>query len=276
MVIFFTKSYDNWQQARPKESKSTTALVETINNLSMWLNQSQLFREAWEAAMISNARYFWSQPIFFITSIWSVLLARTNVRQAGLYMLLGQGVAISFAMNLSFVAMLQQKEDAEICSTPDSINAPCSKATKDESSRDTLCGEDAEIPISLASQHSLHIYMLFLVPTYICIALLQHFASTTWFIPLLGIPHILLLLLPMVLRSSSSQRSLSVEATKMLWAVMATASLVLQSCVINKALKETTRSGILSAIGEHPAVSSVGWDVLMSASSLTLWLGCQE
>jgi hypothetical protein len=159
--------------------------------------------------MVSNARHFWSQPVFFIASIWSVVLARGNVSRSGLYMGLGQAVAILFAMNLSFIAMLQEAgEDVAISKATDTALAPSSKAIKEAESQRGVTTKPRLSYKPPASRESLLTPMLFLILLYICITLFQQSAGTKWFMPRLAVPHIMLLLLPMVQRSSKSDQTL--------------------------------------------------------------------
>jgi hypothetical protein len=276
MISFFSFSYSQWQQGQTKVQESSTTLVHTISNFSIWLEQTQLFREAWEAAMVSNARYFWSQPIFFIAAIWSVMLSREKISKSGVYMVLGQAVAISFAMNLSFVAMLQNEDiGGATTQATASARAPSSTAVNEADADEGVSKKPLASEVPSASKESSLAFMLFLVPVYICVTLFQQSTGTKWFMPLLAVPHIMLLLLPIVRRSSNSLQTLRIKDIKFTWIVIMGASLLLQSRVTYKALHETTWSGIFSAFGEHPAVSSVGSDTLMSAFSLAVWAWCQ-
>lgn len=77
--------------------------------VARWLNRGSLFREAWEAACADPARFWSMQQIFGLTAAWSVFLGwqgrRCGVDFAPFFMLLGQLVSVSFAMNLFFVAV---------------------------------------------------------------------------------------------------------------------------------------------------------------------------
>lgn len=82
MLSFFSLSYRVWAvQHGIKLLAAPQSLAELISwmqaiHLGQWLKDVKLFREAWEVAMETPARLFWSQPIFFITAAWSFYVGR--------------------------------------------------------------------------------------------------------------------------------------------------------------------------------------------------------
>jgi hypothetical protein len=80
MLSFFSLSYRAWAlqhgispPTQPHHVKELRPWIQAIH-LGAWLKDVQLFRDAWETAMESYGRLFWSQPIFFITSIWAFFI----------------------------------------------------------------------------------------------------------------------------------------------------------------------------------------------------------
>ena len=80
MLQFFSLSYHAWAHehginvpARPQTFQDLYSWVGEIH-LGSWLGDVKLFREAWEIAMESYGRLVWSQPIFFITTIWAFFI----------------------------------------------------------------------------------------------------------------------------------------------------------------------------------------------------------
>ncbi|TKA57315.1 hypothetical protein B0A49_13338, partial [Cryomyces minteri] len=103
MLRFFSASYHSWA--------STNDVLPGDNmELGLWLNDTSLFKEAWGTAVATPARFWWTQQIFFFTAGWSVVMGyeghRRKIPHLWAFMLLGQVVAVSFASNLFFLAVL--------------------------------------------------------------------------------------------------------------------------------------------------------------------------
>ena len=83
MLAFFTLSYQTWAHnnsvplpARLCGSDVLLARNEDVGGLHLgsWLRDTKLFKDAWETVIAGKARFWWSQQIFLITTIWSVFL----------------------------------------------------------------------------------------------------------------------------------------------------------------------------------------------------------
>jgi hypothetical protein len=80
MLSFFGLSYRTWAlrhgispPTQPHNVKELRHWIQAIH-LGAWLKDVKLFRDAWETATETYGRLFWSQPIFFITSLWAFFI----------------------------------------------------------------------------------------------------------------------------------------------------------------------------------------------------------
>jgi hypothetical protein len=79
MFSFFGLSYLEWAAHRgiqlPDDSFAQSGLL-YIRELEVgrWLKNSTLFKEAWETAISSPQRFWWTQQIFLFTTAWSYFL----------------------------------------------------------------------------------------------------------------------------------------------------------------------------------------------------------
>lgn len=60
MIRYFQVSYQVWLMWR-----SYYQLSDDQNHWGLWLRETSLFKEAWEIAIVGNARYWWTHQIFF-------------------------------------------------------------------------------------------------------------------------------------------------------------------------------------------------------------------
>lgn len=77
------------------------------SKLEQWLSNTQLFQQAWRLVTADPESILISQRVCFATVAWTIFLRKSQGRvpYTIIYMLLGQLVAISFAMNLYFAAL---------------------------------------------------------------------------------------------------------------------------------------------------------------------------
>jgi hypothetical protein len=154
-------------------------------------------------------------------------------------MLLGEIVAISFASNIFFITVLCSSE------------MPLSRKSN-EAVRKTQWSTFALV-ISL----SINILCIYYVPESI---------GTRLFLPILGLPHILLFV-PLYISEESQKSSwFSVRPMVVLCAVALQAKATQDALSAGVGVKD-----IIHVLYEHPAVSSVGWDVIFCWTSFGLW-----
>ena len=87
-------------------------------SINAWLSHTKLFKQAWSLVMLGPERALISQRVCFATISWTLFLVAHNrsVGKIVAYMLLGQLVAVSFAMNLYFAALDQAKSSGKVAS----------------------------------------------------------------------------------------------------------------------------------------------------------------
>lgn len=175
-------------------------------------------------------------------------------------MLLGQIVAISFAQNLFFATVLVSQQ-----SRP-------TKA-KDQAQRDA---HDSGLEWS----PPLYLEVLPIAISLLSTVMVPTVAHTKYFMPLLLIPH-LLLFVPATLRQRHPTATKKNTAPRYIifFELFIAVCVVLQAHStylvwqnLNTSSYIVLGQNLLSAIYEHPAVSSVSWDVIYCTVSAIMWI----
>ena len=221
-------------------------------------------------------------------------------------MLLGQIVAISFAMNLSFVAILLSESDALESATSSNIESDATNMARKNAAmtesepfteqngvqeRDKRQGNHSDVLpkaqlMALAPPFTVRIPSMFnkisytgsLFLTSISVLLIPFSVHTPFFMYLLAVPHVILFL-PIVLPSTWKQTKLHIDSAESTsvpaYRLVSHLSLVLYVKATFSALLDG-QSGlverVLQELYSHPAVSSVGWDVILCCISAFLWI----
>ncbi|KAJ5081494.1 hypothetical protein NUU61_009758 [Penicillium alfredii] len=313
MFAFFAHSYRNWESgASLAITENYGPSLAWISKVELWLQHTKLFREAWETVIETPARFWWSGQIFLWTTGWSVFLGtmgmvlvslilwsmacishfsfaarRYRIPNPWIYMLLGQIVAISFAQNLFLATILVSRQQS---STPKS-----NRGSKDDGDHQDegnwtppLFLETFPVALSLVST--------------VLVPLVAH---TRYFMLILLIPH-LLLFVPAVLRPSAGSKTPTTRtgtsndsrvsgktgaATRRYivffqWFVAICVIVHAQYTYSVLGSVAETSSGaapygalariLLGAVYEHPAVSSVSWDVICCTLTGVAWITVHE
>ncbi|KAF2465394.1 uncharacterized protein BDR25DRAFT_269930 [Lindgomyces ingoldianus] len=258
MVRYFQWSYNMWVMWR-----SFYELTPDEKHWGLWLRHTSLFKEAWEIAIIGHARYWWTHQIFLFACGLGLALEQKGIRRGikhtWAFMLLGQIVAISFATNLFLLSLL--------VSPPPIPNRTRTAGLKG----------GGWLPPWLISALAV---LLTVWPAY-KLGSEDLWHSEEFMLPLL-IPHIALMVLP-IARAIVPPRyftdgdiTFSDRVYRYLW-------ITTMGCGVMLWLRETVRAhrysgfiGIYSAIMEHPAVTSVGWDVICCWISWVAWWTIQQ
>ena len=178
-------------------------------------------------------------------------------------MLLGQIVAISFAMNLSFLAMLLWNPE------------PGDKRSVQYEQGEGYPAHTLDI---FFTTYTLYIANLGIV--FASIFYIPSFVGTSSFLPLLAVPHILLFLPVMIpqywrhVGLTLAGRSRAASGVIYLYRLTVGPSMILFVRATYLALKNQQPGGALAIFNElrsHPAVSSVGWDVILCFLSAAFW-----
>ncbi|KAF4223382.1 hypothetical protein CNMCM6457_000491 [Aspergillus fumigatiaffinis] len=271
MFAFFAHSYRSWR------SQCTLAQLHELERASLpmkgelWLRDTKLFKQAWETVSETPERHWWSGQIFMFTIAWSIFLGvmgrRFNIPRVWTYMLLGQVVAISFAQSL-FAATVVVSLPRQSRSPP---QQPATASRSDDHSRES---KTLWVPPALLELGPVLISLL-------SAAVVPLVAHTSYFMPMLLIPHLLLfvpgILSPgMLPRGWGKSQPVAVVARRYAmvfkWLSTILVVLVAQSTY---ALAVTAEGALwrrlLSAMSEHPAVSSVSWDVVCCFLVVVSW-----
>ncbi|KAF2431146.1 hypothetical protein EJ08DRAFT_611411 [Tothia fuscella] len=239
MFSFFVWSYRDWYQNQDVKFIRVDEGVQ----LGKWLSVTGLFKQAWWEACKTPERFWWTQQIFGWGGLGSLIVGwegkRRGIPHLWAFILLGQIVAISFASNLFFLAVLAFPV------------LPRSSSSRSEES------SSIATPVAVAAN-------------FICVYLLPRTIGTPYFLSLLCIPH-LLLFVPLYFPPSKAMYDNLLRFTIPFCVV-----LLFGTSALNVLAPSSSHREGLMAMGttlfEHPAVSSVGWDVIFCWASFELWM----
>lgn len=252
MIQYFKFSYDTWLMWRQHYE-----LTPQMKHWGLWLRETSLFKEAWETVLVGFARYWWSNQIFFFACALGLDLEqrgfRRGIRHTWAFMLLGQIVAISFATNLFILAQL-------LCPPP-----PPPASTSGVYKKKWFGPWLLNVASVIAT----------VIPAFLLAA--EEYWYGHAFFKLLMIPHIALLVLPFVrviLPShyvTDSNVQFEDRVYKILWSTTIGGGLLLGLNMTGAAVRYGGYEGIVIALHEHPAVSSVGYDVIFCWVTWIAW-----
>ncbi|CAL5873943.1 uncharacterized protein PFLUO_LOCUS8228 [Penicillium psychrofluorescens] len=311
MFAFFAHSYRTWAGSQQSQTQqlllaaaagsgggigsvgSGVQSISTIFKLEMWLRDAKLFREAWETVIESPARFWWSGQIFLWATGWSLFLGimarRYRIPNVWVYMVVGQVVAISFAQNLFFATILVSRGGL---SSHDHGN---------QHGNDDTYDNDEDDHHAYTWTPPLLLELIPIATSLLSTVLVPYTAHTKHFMLLLLIPH-LLLFVPAMLRPRRSRSSggsdgravrlhgsdgVDVNAATKRYVVffrwIFASSVLVQAVstvgvvrdvvgtVDGVASCEAVVWALLRAVYEHPAVSSVSWDVIFCTIGAGTW-----
>ncbi|KAF3353980.1 hypothetical protein VdG1_07879 [Verticillium dahliae VDG1] len=237
MFRFFEWSYAAWKARRLLRPGNSAKLY-----VGLWLRETSLFKQAWASTFETPARAWWSLQIFGFCANWSVMLAvqakKRKIPHMWPFMLLGQVVAISFASNLFFLAVLAHDVVAPAALPEEAVKPKERLSDSDDSNDDDDDNDSSESAKKAQPQQVLtpamapFWYQIVLGLTVGCAVSVPDKFGTPTFLPIVLAPHLL----------------------------------AFTPLLINRILRREAEGGgwelILSTLHEHPAVSSVGWDVI--------------
>lgn len=202
-------------------------------------------------------------------------------------MLLGQIVAVSFATNLFFLAMLVSPVIPASTSTSECGFGDTKDDLKDEEVPKAILRQDCDMKkpskeATLEKQYgddlTCFLCLQFLIlPGLGSSAVLPTLLHTPSFMPVLLIPHLLLFVMPLLAylapRITFCKGVIDSigRGKEKLYSTIMVASIVLFGWSTYAAVGEHGWNGIRSALYSHPAVSSVGWDVIGCWVSWGAW-----
>ncbi|RGP67559.1 alpha-mannosyltransferase alg11p [Fusarium sporotrichioides] len=249
MFCFFKWSYQQWESTRLEK-------LDDELHLGEWLRDTKLFKQAWVSTLEQPARAWWSLQIFAFCANWSVMLAwqdtKRRIPHLWIFMLLGQIVAISFAANLSFLAFLVFNDDADTSSKPNIEEKTLSSSTKSH---------------SLLSKS----WLAVLAVTVGCAIAIPSNLDHPKFMYLLLAPHVLAFV-PLLLNNLIGSRERVVMDEQPSPTIRSSVrALVVAAAIYHLFVSGGDWRDAMSALYEHPAVSSVGWDVICCWISFSAW-----
>ncbi|RDL40586.1 Uncharacterized protein BP5553_00565 [Venustampulla echinocandica] len=276
-------------------------------HLIRWLNDTSFYQDVLEIISEKYRYFWWGQQINLGLVPWSIFLAiegrRRNISNLWAFLALSQLANLSYAQNLFFLAILltpvplpENVRDM----TRDSIPATSSRYSQ-------LVGKIIPTkPEGFVPKPAPYIALL--LANFACIFLIPFASNTTSFMTISYLSRALpfsFLALPYIIPTrwgsihthphsahntyttlfqtiSIFSTILHLKATAVALFSNAPASYSYRHILLHPFEKEhhpaldrasTAVSRLLGAIGEHPAVSAAGWDVLLSGISLGIWAG---
>lgn len=182
-----------------------------------------------------------------------VLVAKKGrILHLWIFMLLGQIVAISFAANLSFLAFTVFDEGSSLQTNKSAEKSKPGSRTE----------QGSWLPLSWLALLAINLGCAVAIPSN-----LDH----PQFIFLLLAPHVLAFM-PLLMNSVFTTAAPSLLSKQPPWAAQAATMAVLLGTAVTGVMREGgSWEDVKTALYEHPAVSSVGWDVICCWTSFTAW-----
>ncbi|KAL4797816.1 hypothetical protein BDV19DRAFT_358040 [Aspergillus venezuelensis] len=275
MISFFVWSYRDWAGG-PKGVSYTTPNpiaggsaepLPLLTKMGLWLNNTYTFQQAWETVSIGNTRVWWSAQIFGWTIGWSLFLGITGRRHriphVWIYMLLAQAVGVSFAANLFFAAITVSsrvdEKDINYSWTPNVLVE--------------------FIPVALSLLDTLAVPLYAYREGFMLILLAPHFLV---FIPaILGPSPSAPVQAKATNPAAKKHGHLATQRYVTGMQLVAAAAVALQGYFTYLAVQDIgtdlpyieIAKRLWDAVYEHPACSSVSWDVIMCTISAFFWAG---
>ncbi|KAF2678337.1 hypothetical protein K458DRAFT_436004 [Lentithecium fluviatile CBS 122367] len=253
----FNVSYRTWMMWR-----SYYDLTPDQMHWGLWLKETSLYKETWMTTIVGNARYWWTHQIFFLACVLSLTLeqkgARRGIKHTWAFMLLGQVIGISFATNLFLLHLLV---------SPPPPKPPTSTGIY---RRKWLGPWVIQLVTILFVQY----------PAYM-LADEYYWFHQTDFLPMLLTPHIALLVLPFaraILPAkylTDSNVEFAGTVYRYLWGTTIIGGALLFARITSMAYGYSGAIGIWNQLFEHPAVSSVAFDVIFCWLSWYTWWRAQ-
>ncbi|KAG8672203.1 hypothetical protein FPOAC2_05571 [Fusarium poae] len=251
MFCFFKWSYQQWESTRLDK-------LDDELHLGEWLRDTKLFKQAWVSTLEQPQRVFWSLQIFAFCANWSVTLAwqdtKRRIPHLWIFMLLGQIVAISFAANLSFLAFLVFEDP--------------------NTSTITFEQERTVSSSSSTKSHSLlrKSWLTVLAVTVGCAVAIPSSLDHPKFMYLLLAPHVLAFVPLLMNKLIGSREPVVMDEQPPPSHRSGVRAIIVGICVYYLLTPEGSSLGDATrALYEHPAVSSVGWDVICCWISFSAW-----
>lgn len=283
--------------------------VEGSPQITRWLNDTPIYRDALEIVAEKACHFWWSQQLNLSAQSWGILVAiegqRRNIPHRWAFLMLAQLVSLSFAQNLWYVAMLLSPVPL-----PDNVGdltgtyVPATISKFSQLKKKIMLSKPAEwkphpllyiFPLLWSLCTTFLIPIASNTPSFMTITLLS---KSLTFTPIL-LPYIV----PVSWGKVHAHPHESFGLYTSLFKSISVASGLLHGKESLRALlyntpdsyyhrhillypfkteycslfkRSTTAVGrVFGAVGDHPAVAAVRWDVLISSLSLGVWSAVQ-
>ncbi|KAG0652051.1 hypothetical protein D0Z07_1420 [Hyphodiscus hymeniophilus] len=274
-------------------------------HITRWLNDTPFYRDCLEIVAEKARHFWWGQQINLGLVSWGLFAAiegqRRKIPNLWIFMALAQLVNLSFAQNLFFVAILLTPVPL-----PENVNGLTKSYVPATASRLSRFSERFILKKPEGWFPKPAINLLILALTYLSVFLIPFASNTPSFMTVTTLSRILPflpILLPYIIPESfgsvhdhphetyGTYTSIfrTIAATSVLLHFKSTALALFHNTPeshyyrhsLLHPFKEEHRSALsrgytalsrlLGAVNEHPAVSAVGWDVMLSGLSLGIW-----
>ncbi|CAG8974374.1 hypothetical protein HYALB_00010625 [Hymenoscyphus albidus] len=269
-----------------------------------WLSDTPFYRDALEIVSEKQRHFWWGQQANLGLTAWSMFVAiegrRRKISNLWVFLALSQLINLSFAQNLFFIAVLL---------TPVPLPGNVKDITRDSMGvtsnrfseiKEKMFPEKPEgfIPhtglyISLILTNFMSIFLIPFAsntPSFTTISILSRtlpfsFLALPYIIPqswgkIHTNPHTPQLTYSTIFRTISAISLLHLKTTTLALIHNTPSEYTYRHSILHPFSSEhhstldrgsTAVTSLLGAIGEHPAVSAAGWDVLLSGLNLGIW-----
>ncbi|KAK4056015.1 hypothetical protein OIO90_003010 [Microbotryomycetes sp. JL221] len=233
-----------------------------------WLQQKSLFYEAWHYVCSSVDNWWWSEQLCLWTvsglTIFIIVEGQRNgIKHLWAFMLLGQVVAISFAQNLFFVALInssQQIQTRQLRQRVDYTLVICVALA---------LATISVVPSTLTSKSFLPNLLLMHVLLFVPLLSTTSLSSSTFKVHHEerrrndGIPASLLY---------ATSAAISYLLRQPTWSSLTNLHNLTSPAMFDKQLYMVEMRSLL----KHPAQSSIGFDVVFATISFASWIVCEH
>ncbi|KAF9048468.1 hypothetical protein BJ165DRAFT_1020954 [Panaeolus papilionaceus] len=250
MFKYLQWSFDNYEsqlQIGPTDN--------LVSRIAEWTRHTSLFEEAWATVSFHPLRWWWSESIcLYTTGVWTIFIAveghRHKIKHVWAYMLLGQLVAISVASNLFYLALLVSK--------PPPMRSK--RTTVNPRVWISVLLSLATVAVSPFTSNRSFLPNLLIMHTLIFISILPNYSPIATTAPQQ----------PYSLRVSTLYRIVFlVSAVIRMRTARVAVSYLASTRPTNKVHMV---SAAMSVLYSHPAMSSIGWDVIWTSLSFIIWI----
>ncbi|KAF8642456.1 hypothetical protein AX16_009457 [Volvariella volvacea WC 439] len=286
MFEFMEWSFHDYEQSVGANAGFHIKSASLLERIARWLQNTALFEQAWAVVCRKPSNWWWSEQLcLFTVGAWTVFLAtegkRRWIKHLPAYMLLGQFVAISVASNLFYAAV--------VLSPP----APASPA-KARSAVYVQATRWLWIPV-IVGLVATGLSPFTSDSTFLPNLVLMHAAL---FIPLLdSVESVVIKEVPNAVFSKSNPPVNNLSSVGLLYVLSMVASVLLRFQTISTVLSSEEFTNLLyehdkvgsnmqlawdlvrlewKTLFEHPAQSSIGWDIIWCSASLMVWVLVRE